>query len=110
MKIFLPGLLLFISSFAFGLASDKGTLLLTHDSLLGYPNSITNLWKFIAADLPAMANADYDDKDWKEVNPLLRLSEDSVPKFNGIGWFRLHFKADTSVMGKPLAMTMTHFG
>jgi len=89
---------------------SAGVFLLTDDSLHRYPHYINKHWKFIEGDDPSMASITYDDSHWIETRPILEYSDTSKIKFSGIGWFRLHFIADSSVTGKPIALTMSHYG
>jgi class 3 adenylate cyclase len=110
MKKVLTVLLLLVSALGYCEAQPATRYLLTADSLHRYPNYITKNWKFSEGDDSAMASPAYNDSQWKEANPRLEFSDTAKTTFKGIGWFRLHFIADTSVTGKPIAMTMTHFG
>jgi class 3 adenylate cyclase len=105
------GVIIFLLCSLIAYPKEKsGVLLLTKDSLQHYQNYISKFWKFSEGDDSAMASMSYNDSQWKEVNPYLEFSDTAKTTFKGIGWFRLHFIADTTVTGKPLAMTMTHFG
>ena len=101
-------LLLLITNTCFASLKPEGLYFLTADSLDRYPNYITKNWKFSNGDDSAMASIAYDDSHWKTEKTTLYINDST--DFKGIGWFRLHFIADTSVTGKPLALTMTHFG
>ena len=75
--------------------------------------TIENNWRFKEGDLPAMADTAYDDSRWELVNSHLYLDnagKHDYEKFNGIGWFRLHIYADTSVVGIPLALQIKQSG
>src|SRR6185436_10611354 len=53
-------------------------------------------WKFQVGD-SAYANAQYDDKAWKPINPALDIYDlPQIPK-SGIVWFRLHLSIDSSL-------------
>ena len=81
------------------------------DSILPYPNDCLNRnWKFTEGDDSSMALFSYDDSKWKEASTRLIQSGNPTKAFKGIGWFRFHFIADTSIAAKPLAMMITHFG
>ena len=54
-------------------------------------------WKFQVGDDAAYANAGYDDKAWKTINPTLDIYDlPQIPK-SGIVWFRLHLSIDSSL-------------
>jgi signal transduction histidine kinase len=58
-------------------------------------------WKFQGGDNLEWANPSYDDSDWTRFSPS-GLSEpipDSL--WNNYGWFRLSFKADSSIYEQP---------
>lgn len=83
-------------------------LVLNKDSIWHRFNS--DKWKFSSGDDSAMALPAYDDSKWDEVLcPLWRHMYRKYEK-DSIGWFRLHFIADSSICRKPLALRMTHFG
>src|SRR5712671_6645538 len=90
---------------------QSNELLLTNDSLTSAQYYIPSHWKFIEADDSVMALPSYSDSGWKEItNTTLRIADTTAKPFNGIGWFRLYFITDSTVAGKPLAMTISHFG
>ena len=88
---------------------------ITKDSLTNENSNLYRLdanWKFLAADNPAMASLNYIDTGWEVVDPALRLGNEkkSYKAFNGICWYRLHIKIDSSLAGIPLVLRMSHFG
>jgi hypothetical protein len=85
-------------------------LLLTMDSVQSIQNYITRHWKFTEADDSSMALPSYNDSAWKERSTTLWVTDSTKKPFSGIGWFRLHFNADSTVAGKPLALIMTQYG
>ncbi len=86
------------------------TIFITADSLLRYPNYIAHGWKYSEGDYPSWSTINYNDSSWREKNPGLYFSLDSAEAFEGMAWFRLHFILDSSLVGKPLAMSMEHLG
>ena len=57
-------------------------------------------WKFHVGDDPAYANAHYDDKAWKTINPALDIYDlPQIPR-SGIVWFRLHLSIDSSLFNQ----------
>jgi len=105
MKKNLAFVLLFFSSTAY-----SHNFFLTKDSLYRYPNYIKEGWKFSPGDDSTMSLLSYNDNSWREEQTTLNITDTSKTVFNGVGWFRLHFSADTTVVGTPLALTMSHFG
>lgn len=99
-----------VSAFAEAKDNPLAYYLLTANKLHEYPNYIYETWKFSEADSVGMASLTYDDSKWNAVNPYMEFSKVANTKFKGIGWFRLHLISDSSVTGKPLALTLKHFG
>ncbi len=66
-------------------------------------------WNYHKGDKPEWARYDFDDSNWDILSPSLNL--DSVPPntFEGICWFRLLFRAD-STLHKPLALIISQSG
>lgn len=65
---------------------------------------ISDTWKFMAGDNLNWADPDVDDTDWRKVSTYLGPSELPFIDWEGIGWFRFHFKVDSSLMNYPLAI------
>ena len=103
-------LFLFVSLIVYAKDKPAEPFLLTAKTLQKYPNYLYENWKFSAADDSAMATLTFNDSDWPEVNPYMEFSTIANSNFKGIGWFRLHLLADSTVAGKPLALTFKHFG
>src|SRR6476620_7810808 len=70
---------------------------------------LTSGWLFSSVDDTAMARLDYDDSHWQAVNPQMPFYKER-PFFKGLGWFRLRFTLDTSLAGKPLSISLSHYG
>ncbi|SMO80651.1 PP2C family protein-serine/threonine phosphatase [Gracilimonas mengyeensis] len=65
---------------------------------------ITDSWKFNAGDNKKWAAPAYDDSSWQHVSTYLGPSELPFIEWNGIGWFRMHLKVDSSLVDFPLAL------
>jgi class 3 adenylate cyclase len=65
-------------------------------------------WRFANADDTAMARPEYDDSRWPEMDP--EMPERKHTAFTGIGWFRLHFIADSALASGPVTIAMQHTG
>lgn len=104
----------FFLCFIFACASlpevQADAMRLNRDSLETLPYQINDHWKFFSGDEPAMALPVYDDSQWKYVKSTLQITDTSAGDFKGLAWLRLHFSIDSTLAGKPLAFTMTHFG
>jgi signal transduction histidine kinase len=75
-------LLFFVVSFT------HGQSVITIDSIPDEGLMLNKGWKWNAGDNPQWANPEFDDSQWKEVNPADDLSK--IPRLTqkGIGWFR----------------------
>jgi signal transduction histidine kinase len=60
-------------------------------------------WKFQAGDYPSYALPDYDDSMWKPINPRLDIYDLPQMRNTSIGWIRIRFQVDSSLLNKPLA-------
>ncbi len=110
MKKIMPLVFMLVSAMLYCRDKPVAYFILTANNLHQYPNYIYENWRFSEADSTGMAALTYYDSNWKEVNPFMEISDLVNTKFKGLGWFRLHFISDSSVSGKPLAMTLKHFG
>ena len=54
-------------------------------------------WKFQAGDNPQWANAGFDDSKWQPAGPGTDITKFSQLKNTGVGWLRLHIRADSAV-------------
>ena len=69
-----------------------------------------NFWKYHSGDKPEWAEANFDDSSWQTVDSYLRWKDSPELKWKNVGWFRLHFKADSSIWNKTLAISVNQFG
>jgi signal transduction histidine kinase len=69
------------------------------------PNGIvlSEGWKFHAGDNPKWAKSDFDDSKWESIDPTMDLGDLPQTRKEAIGWFRIRFKVDSSLINKPLA-------
>ena len=72
--------------------------------------SIDNFWKFHSGDNPDWANENFNDSIWKVVKSESYKGRDSTLKNKNIGWYRLHFIADSSLWNKSLALIIRQLG
>ena len=67
-------------------------------------------WKFMLGDKPEYANVDFDDADWKSINPALDIFKlPQIPKTGEIVWLRLHLSIDNS-LNRQLVMLVIQSG
>jgi class 3 adenylate cyclase len=63
-------------------------------------------WRYSTSDNPEMASRHYADSGWKYIH-----SDDIDSSIlQGIGWFRLYFNIDTSLLYKPIALSLSQDG
>jgi len=115
MKRILPILILIFASIyltvpCFAIVSQEKIIFISKDSIKDYPNYIVHGWKYIESDDSTMSQLSYNDSQWITVNSMLNLSSKSTPEFNSICWMRLHFKTDSTVTGRPIALSIEHYG
>lgn len=107
-------LLLFLlccSTSARGREAQKAPPLLNRHSL--EKNIVLNEpWKFHPGDDTLWAQKDFPDEGWKQSDTYLDLSSGKSRDagFEGIGWFRYHFRTDSSLNDFPLSLQLTQNG
>lgn len=67
---------------------------------------ISDSWKFSAGDNTNWADPAFPDSSWQTVSTYLGPSELPFIDWQGIGWFRLHLKVDSSLVDRPLALVV----
>ncbi len=67
-------------------------------------------WKYHAGDNPSWADPDFDGRDWKTVNSLLKQGSIPSNEWKGIAWFRIHFRTDGLKDNIPLVLLLSHWG
>jgi len=68
-----------------------------------YPkDTIVNGWIFHSGDNTAWAGPDFDDKEWRPIDPGIDITQFNELKKVGIGWIRVHITADSGVTKKRL--------
>ncbi len=108
-------LLLPVISFAQG-GNDVTVLTLDtftkrHDP--GVNISLEKHWKYHDGDIPSASAMEFNDSSWKITSPWLLIDKQTkttAQPFSGIGWFRLHFSVDSSMVSRSFALRMMHFG
>ncbi|MEQ9364137.1 MAG: hypothetical protein RIF32_07845, partial [Leptospirales bacterium] len=71
---------------------------------------LDGVWRFLAADDPAMAAADYDDSGWDSLNPWEGGYEALRPGYQGNSWFRTRFTVSPGASRTGLALYLPHRG
>ena len=103
-------LFLILILFRHSVFAETQTLILNSDTLNNYPNYFIKGWKYSSNDDQQMSQLTYDDSKWIKVESARFLNSENVDTIHVNGWYRFHFIADTSVVDRPLAMTMNHLG
>src|SRR6185437_8333612 len=85
-------LLLFIVAKTFGQTGQVFDL-----KKLSKQDTLLSGWKFQAGDNPQWANAGFDDSKWQLADPGTDITKFSQVKNAGVGWLRLHIRADSAV-------------
>jgi two-component system, NtrC family, sensor kinase len=104
-KIFLFALLLLTitaGKFAFGQNVFTINKLYPQDTLI-------NGWIFHSGDNAAWAKPDFDDKQWKPVDPGIDITRFDELKNAGIGWIRVHLQADSNFTKKQLIAWVSQY-
>ncbi len=72
--------------------------------------TIDGLWRYHPGDNPAWVGAVSSDSDWRVTDSYIQWMQPSDPKWNGVGWFRFHMHADSSIWNTTLAIRITQMG
>jgi serine phosphatase RsbU (regulator of sigma subunit) len=67
-------------------------------------------WKYHPGDNKKWAKSDFDDSSWELVNPELRPNELPKSGWQDVGWFRLHIAVDSTLINKPLGLSIWQAG
>lgn len=59
-------------------------------------------WLFRIGDSPRWADPDLDDAGWDEVFVPARWEDEGFPGYDGIAWYRRHFRFDTPADGRSV--------
>jgi serine phosphatase RsbU (regulator of sigma subunit) len=67
-------------------------------------------WLYHPGDNPQWSEPHYDDSDWEIIHPV--LTEERLPAsgWENIGWFRIHFVVDSSLIGVPVGFNFDGVG
>ncbi len=70
---------------------------------------LPTLWRYHPGDEAAFAAHGFDDSSWADADTRLAQGE-MPPDWDGVGWFRLHFRVDPDLEGEALALGLTQYG
>ncbi len=67
----------------------------------------TELFYYHPGDNLSWANPKLDDKNWAKKTGVFSVTDED---WTGMGWFRLHFRIDSSLMGEDVLFSLWTFG
>lgn len=104
--LFLFGFLLMTAGTSYGFQVFEGPVELSYSDLSTDDQTIyiSDTWKFKPGDNITWASPVLDDTGWENTSTYLGTSELSFIDWEGIGWFRLHLKVDSTLVDYPLAL------
>ncbi len=68
------------------------------------------LWRFSPGDDSTWKSVDFDDRDWRLVNPVAGWKDEVRPHWTGIGWFRTRVPVDSGRIGMPQLLIVWQLG
>ncbi len=104
-KLYFSGLLLlFVIAKTFGQTGQVFNL-----NKLSKQDTLLSGWKFQAGDNPQWANADFDDSKWQLADPGTDITKFDQLKNAGVGWLRLHIRADSAIAGQRILAWVSQY-
>jgi len=91
----------------FGIENDN--LIFKLDSISGTID-LDTLWRYHLGDDTLWANQDFDDSEWDTISTQLNLLRIDEGTFEGLGWFRLHIRIDSTLRNKSFALLIDQQG
>ena len=87
------------------------------DTVYVHPDSIEEKfikldmpWRYHSGDSAIWAQPEFDDSKWDTVYTNLALDDSLEGFWKGMGWFRKHFKIDSSLQNKSLGLIINQDG
>lgn len=90
-------------------ANDAKTINLSYDSL-PFALDYGVKWKYNSIDNHSFSQLNCNDQNWELINPTMYIVDNEKLKFNGFAWFRLTLSIDSTLVGLPLALEISHYG
>lgn len=89
-------------------AQDRPTVTLSREDLSGDDQAIplSFSWKYHPGDNLDWASLAVPDSSWEQINTALGPAELPFMEWEGIGWFRIHFQVDSSLVNQPLGLIL----
>jgi two-component system, NtrC family, sensor kinase len=72
-------------------------------------DTLLNGWRFHAGDDPQWANPGFDDSKWKLADPGTDITKFDELKNAGVGWLRLHIRADSVIAGQQIMAWVSQY-
>jgi signal transduction histidine kinase len=72
-------------------------------------DTLLNGWQFHPGDDPQWANPDFDDSNWKLADPGTDITKFDQLKNAGVGWLRLHIRADSGIAGQQIMAWVSQY-
>ena len=79
------------------------------DGVFGFV-PVDTLWRYLPGDDPAWASPTYNDSSWLSASTVLAKGAMPEGGWFGIGWFRLHLRVDSTLIGAPLSFRVANMG
>src|SRR3984885_653822 len=76
---------------------------------LSKQDTLLSGWKFQAGDNPQWAKPGFDDSKWQLADPGTDITKFDQLKNAGVGWLRLHIRADSAVAGQRLMAWVSQY-
>lgn len=95
----------------FSLRAQRNVITINADSLKQRTSVLLSKagWVWNNADNPTFRNPSFSDSGWAYANPVFGEGRE-LDGWNGIGWFRLYIRIDSSLADKTLALQLNHDG
>ncbi|HEX2866364.1 MAG TPA: beta galactosidase jelly roll domain-containing protein [Ignavibacteriales bacterium] len=68
--------------------------------------SLKGKWKFSIGDDKKWARADFNDRNWEEINAPSPWEDQGFHGYDGYAWYRKHFYCPMSLKGKSISLHM----
>jgi two-component system NtrC family sensor kinase len=72
-------------------------------------DTLLNGWQFHPGDDPQWANPGFDDSKWKLADPGTDITKFDQLKNAGVGWLRLHIRADSVIAGQQIMAWVSQY-
>jgi two-component system NtrC family sensor kinase len=73
------------------------------------PDTLLSGWKFHPGDDPHWANPGFDDSRWQPADPGTDITKFDQLKNAGVGWLRLHIRADSAVTKERILARVSQY-